>query len=76
MSTYQPNWIAYAHAIGKHPSEVAGPSANARFMAFISTSWAEFTAETGTVKVGTPDWAERFSAWLTARYPEPQESTP
>lgn len=74
MADVQPNWAAFAHSTGVAELE-PGPRTNARFMAFISQSWGTFTAETGTTKVGTPDWPERFSAWLTDRYPAPQEPT-
>ena len=73
MTTFNPNWAAFAHSQGMHPGEtMPGPSVNAWFINWISEQAKAFTDATGITKESHPgEYPDLFSEWLTDAYPQP-----
>ena len=68
---WNPYWVAFAASQGHAPAAIEGPSWNARFMAWMSARWAEWSGHVGiTSDVERAGRVDEFGAWLAANYPE------
>lgn len=78
MTTWNPNWVAFAASQGERPENLpAAPKTNALFMAWITEEAADFATKTGITKETNPgDFADLFSEWLTDAYPAPDDREP
>lgn len=77
MEGYNPNWVAFAHALGHQPGDLnPGAGTNAMFMGWITRQAGDFTAATGITKQTHPgEYHDLFSAWLTNTWPAPTDAT-
>lgn len=70
MTDFNPNWTAFAAALGTTPADLnPGTGTNAMFMGWITRQAADFTAATGvTRETHAGEYAWLFSEWLVATH--------